>query len=427
MKKLMIGLLTMSAFAMQAQDAKAVKKALEAKDYTKAKEAAEAFYAKDAKKAEAQYYKHKAYFAIANDVAANAATPNALETGFEALKQYLATDKKLEVMVKDGEYNTNEPANRYYSAFLTRGDAALKAGEGDSTQYNVSLYNFKKALAISKMFYDQGLIKVQVDTSIVFYTGYAAMKAKNDAETEKHYLQLTDLNINITDDYRIPYQWIANYYLNVVNKKDQGKAALDAGLKFYPKDEYLLQLKNNMINGSGDYAEILANDEAKTSQPTAEFSDYILYAEHLYDYVYALDKSTDQADRAAKIKKLEATVSKCLTLKPSNSEANYLAGLLQVQAYAGVEAKIKALFGKNTPADKVEREKLRAERLQIGDVALKHFELVKSILRSKGAKRTEVETDRMKDTLKKMIYFYDAKKDETNKKSAEEDLKDLGG
>jgi hypothetical protein len=418
MKKIFVGLLGLITITTQAQNLKTVKKAFEANDFAAAKTAVEDWVTKEPNKADSWYWKHKVYQTIATTPAATALEPNAMLIGFEAVKKYNSLDKDLKMMIGENITNPTGPIEAYYNKFRIDGSANLEA-----LKYDAAIENFKNAIKVSQFFYEKKWTTAVLDTVMNFYTGYAGMKGNNNEVAETYFKKIADANASGVD-LQIAYGWLANHYLNTKKDIAAAEAMIEKGLKLYATDEYLLSLKNQSIEGSGNSDKIFANDEANIAKPDATFSNYLTYGSHLYDYLYT--DSLPKADAAEKAKKLEDVMTKGLTMKPNSVEGNFLMGMIHTQKTITIDAAIKKLKGKTTPADVEAKKKLNADKLALADLALKNFSFVSSVYRSKADKLKPEEKQRYKIILQNMKYFYSYKKEDAKAAELEETIKELG-
>lgn len=421
MKKVLLGLCLFATSTIVAQDLKSVKKAYDAKEFEKAQQAVDAFVAKDEKKAEAWYWKHKVYNAIATSEQYKTLVPDAKWKGFEAFKKYLGMDKTQVSLLTDNILDFGASIlNDYRSSFITIGGGQLdlKTQEG----YTQSFENLKKALTVFDFMYQQKAVGYSLDTLITFYAGYAAMNAKNDENTEIYYKKIADANAFGTD-YKIAYGWLANYYLTDKKDLDKAKPVIEKGIKHYPDDEYLKSLKSKSIAATGDIKAIFANHEENIAKPEAQYNDYLNYAAELFDYLY--NDSSVKTDFVEKEKRFEEVMGKGLSIKPNSAEGNFLMGMNTTQKTIEIDKQIKLLKNKKTPADIEAVKKLNADKMVLADAAIKNFELVSSLYRSKGTNLKDVEKERYRTVLTNMVYFYYFKKMDTRAKELEETLKSI--
>jgi hypothetical protein len=417
MKQVLMGLFLAASLAAQAQDVKTTKKFFEKKEFDKAQQAIDAAVAKEDKKPENWYWKHKVYSAIASSDQFKKLVPNARRTGWDALAKYVALDKNMKDMLLDNQLNYMENFNGYYTAFVKEGSVHL-----DAKNYAEAVSNFKNALDVSKFFYTQKFTTNELDTSITFYTGYAAMKGDLKQDAEVYYKRLVDANASGTD-LQIAYGWLANYYITDTKNFTKALEVAEKGLKLYPTDEYLIDQKSAAIAGTGDMKAIFANHEASIAKPDAPYSEYLRYAADLYDYIY--NDSTKKTDLEEKAKKFEEVMGKGLTMKPNSSEGNYLMGFHHANKAAAIDKQLKLYKNKKTPADLEAKKKLEATRATEVDASIKNHELTASLYRSKGATLKDNEKINYKATLTNLVNLYKFKNNLERSKSYEADLKAL--
>jgi hypothetical protein len=415
MKKMFLGLFLLSSMMVLGQDVKKAKKFLEKNELDKAQQAIDEAVTKDAAKAENYLWKHKIYYAIATSDQFKKLVPDAREIGWEAIKKYVSLDKNMTALLVEDQQNYLANFNKYYTDYVNMGSTNLNGNNfADAFKY------FKNAYNIAGFFYSQKWTTNQLDTTITFYTGYAAMKGEMKEDAELYYKKMVDANAFGTD-YQIAYGWLANYY--IVDKKDSKKGLeyAEKGLKLYPNDEYLASQKAAAIGSTGDYKAIFANHEANIAKPTATYNEYLKYAVDLYDYLYA--DSLPKADVAEKDAKFETIMGKALSMKPSSAECNYLMGFHHANKAIALNKLIKTYKNKKTPADLEAKKKLEEQlNVQI-DASLKNHDLAASIYKSRLANIKQKDKDNYISTLTSLIQFYKFKANADRVKSYEEDLK----
>ena len=420
MKKIMIACFLFAATSLAAQDKKTVTKALDAKQLDKAQQAVDAFVAKDEKNAEAWYLKSKVYTAIAESEQYSKLVPNSEKAGWEALKKYAAIDKTFQVAMKADLLTYQDNFQFYYKKFINNGSANL-----DAKNYSEALNYFKSALSVSAFFYDNKWSSIALDTTIVFYTGYTAMKGEMKEDAEVYFNKLAAANAYGTD-LRIAYGWLANYYTEVKKDTKKGLAYAEQGLKFYPTDDYLIDQKSLAIATSGDINAVFANHEVSINKPNAPYGDYLKYGIDLYGYLYDdSTAATTKKDFAEKQTKFEVVMGKGLALKPNNAEGNYLMGFHHGNKVVSLEKQIKAYNNKKTPADIAAKKALEQQRDAQVDAALKNLSLCASIYKSKMANIKENELRNYKSTLANLIVFNNYKSDKAKVTQYKADLAEL--
>jgi tetratricopeptide (TPR) repeat protein len=424
MKKVVLGFFMLAGtVAAYAQDLKAVKKFFDAKEFDKAKEAVDATLAKDDKKAENWYWKHKVYYALATTDAFKNLVPDVGQKGFEALKKSYNLDTNMVAMIKAGDNMADFAAqfNNYYTLFRVEGGSQL-----DAKNYDASFKALRNALGVSTFFYERKWITTPLDTSITFYTGYAAQNAGNKAETELYYSKLADANASGTD-IQIAYGWLTNYYLNEVNNPEKAKMAMERGLKVYPNDEYLKSMKLQLAQKNRDWNEIMKEHETAVSNPAAEFNDYLSYGADLFDYIYT-DTASPKQDLPGKMAKMEDMFNKALAKKPGSAETNYLFGMHYSQKILKMNENIKATFKGALNPDQVAKKRVaQAEVATETEKAVKYLDMAATLYGSRVDRLKENEKEHYRATLNNLVYFYNYKKMPDRVKAYEDKLKALTG
>lgn len=320
MYKLIVSVLVFSlVFTMQAQDIKTASAYYTAKDYPNAKAAIDkALQGAEAANPYAWIWKHKIYYAIGAQAGA-APEPAALEEGFAALKKVPTLPKGEEALIKEVGINYTQVFYDYYQSFISKGSAAMN---GDKN--GLACQHFAAALTVSDYFFQQKLISSPLDTMIVFYAGYTAMKNNDLIKAEAYFKKIADHNCSGTD-LQIAYGWLANFYLEN-NKTEQAKLVCEKGLNFYPGDEYLRSQQLTINRLSGNMKAVFKSFEDVLASGKAGFSDYLGYGAELYDYVY-VDAKLTAAEKPQLQKRLEEVLNKALELKPASAQANYILGM----------------------------------------------------------------------------------------------------
>jgi hypothetical protein len=401
-----------------AQDFKAIEKMISKTDLDNAQVAIEELIKKEPAKPENYYLKYKVYSAINESEKFKKMVPDPLTQSWEGLKKFASMDKNFTALIKDNVLNIAEPFDNIRKKFIAVGSTNL-----DAKNYEASFTGFKSSLEVYKVFLDQKWTTTNLDTLIVFYTGYAAMNAKKNEDAEFYFKKLIDANAS-GPDLQIAYGWLAGYYIDTKKDSKLGLETAEKGLLYYPKDEFLLDQKSKAIAASGDVNAIFANHEASIAKPDAVFADYLKYAADLYDYLYA--DSVHKPDFELKQAKFEEVMGKGLAMKPTSAEGNYLMGFHHANIAVALDQKQKAIPAKSTkPEDIKKKADLKAALGKEIDLSIKYHDLAASIYRSKAANIKPNEKINYNATLKNLISFYKYKNNLERVKSLEEELKGL--
>jgi hypothetical protein len=310
----------MLSFGIRAQDLKTAASFYTAKEYVKAKSAIDkALSSGEANNPVAWIWKHKIYYALSTGASA-ASFPNGFTEGFEALKKARQLPKGEEALMIEIGLDVTQTFYTYYTAFINNGSSML-----NKEDYSNAYSNFVQALAVSDYFYQQKLIPSAVDTQMLFYAGYTAMKGNDFTNAEKYFKTLSDHDCSGTD-LQISYGWLTNYYIEK-KKNDVAKAVCDKGLRFYPGAEYLRSKKLELERLTGNTQSLFKSYEDIIASGKAAFTDYLAYGAELYDYLYNSEANVAVNEKAALQKRLEEMLTKALQLRNGSAQANYLMGM----------------------------------------------------------------------------------------------------
>lgn len=262
--------------------------------------------------------RHKIYRAAAKN---NISTGNdALTEGYASLqKAYSMPGGKDAVIANLGADYINIFYD-YYTSFINSGSENLNA-----EKFSLSLSQFKQALDLSAFFYKQKLIKNELDTSIVFYAGYAAMKAKQDEVAYTYFKKLCDRDIAGVD-LQIAYGWLCNYLATTKKSPAEAKAVYQKGITHYPNDEYLQSMFSTIAVSYSNPEDAFALYEEKLAAGNVKLKEYLNYASMLYDYLY-IDHVNDAVNPAKKSQRLAEIINKALSLDNNSFLANYIMGM----------------------------------------------------------------------------------------------------
>jgi hypothetical protein len=412
MKQLLVAAFALMSISVHAQDLKSLKKAFDAKKYQDAINIANAL---QPAKAEEYYWIHKANYQTLVDTTLRAANPNALTNGVEAFAKMMSSDKNFtKYLLSDGIVDYTLVLNDYRNAFITNGSKAF-----DAKDYISSGKAFGGSLRVTEIT-NKAVNTQNLDTIITFYAGYSYDQAKNNELAEKYYSILVDKNCK-GQDLEISYQWMANYYLNIVKDEVKGKQYLDKGLANYPNDKYLQGLQSDMYalsNNPEVYEPFFQN---KIASKTATPEDMINYSGKLFDIFFAAGKP--KTDSVAQFAKLENIVATTYALKPNNVNVNYMKGVVTIQKLVGIESKLNAIKGKS-PAELSAKKTLDAERFTIMEAAQKNLEFIHTVFRNK-ARLDDTEKAQYALSLQYLADFYSAKKQLDKVKEVKEKLKEI--
>lgn len=304
-----VGLMTVNA-----QNLNKIKDALAAKKIIEAKGMVETLLAspKNQKNPEILYLKGKVLSAIAADATERKAMPEARLQSLDAFKKALETDKNQTTLFLT--VDNYQPVFSLYASGFEEG-----AGYYNEEKYNDALTTFKTTGVIGDYIFSQGWGLYQLDTTLIYYMGLASINAKKEDEAISYFAKLADANVGGGAEMSTPYRYLAKYYYD---KKDDANINkyINAGLKLFPKDDYLPLLALDYARDKGDAAGILKKFEELLAINPESFDITFEYAGELFSETHVAESSKRPADYKEKCKKIEDLYNKALTLKPESNE-----------------------------------------------------------------------------------------------------------
>lgn len=355
-------------------------------------------------------WKHKIYEAIGNSNVYKNSVPDAMQQGFEALKTAYNMPKGDEAMMKELGIQYTKPFNDYYIQFINNGSDKM-----NKEKYAEAVNEFKSALSVSHFFYEKEFITTDLDTMIVFYAGYCAMKAKDNIGAEQYFKQLYEKSARGTD-IQIAYGWLTNYYVETKKDVVTAKAVCDKGLLYYPTDEYLKSQLLQIARAGNNVDEIFNQYEIAVNKPSAEFADYLSYGAELYDYLYVNDdnhKITNAVTREARMKEM---LLKALQLRPASAETNYILGMYYTNKALALDMQSK------TETNDQKKAELKKQMAGFADSSVKYLEMAASIYMAKTSMKS-AEKEHLKSALQQLINLYKYQANPEKVKQVQEKLK----
>ncbi|HNP53749.1 MAG TPA: hypothetical protein PKK69_04010 [Ferruginibacter sp.] len=328
--------------------------------------------AKNAGKADAWYFKAHVYNTLSSDgKTADMDAYNYKNEAFQAYQKYQQLEPKdIRLKLEGGGY---ESYLGLYGGFYDLGAKFYNA-----KNYEGAFNSFRKAGEVKDYILKKGYEYPQyklyaLDTSLVMNTATAAMQAKKEDDAVIYYRNLTDANVG-GPDYEHVYEYLVEYY----NKKsDAGnlQVMLDKAKKFYPKNEYWLDVELKAVSQKGTRADLLAKYDELVKQNPDNFRLHYNYAVELYNDLYNRDNHVALENTALR-QKLEEILPATIALEKdheatmlqTNHYFNYAADLLKasndIKSTKPEEVKkkteLKAQANKNMDACIANAEKLVA-------------------------------------------------------------------
>lgn len=304
-----VGLMTANA-----QNLNKIKDALAANKYSEAKSMVETLLAspKNQKNPEILYLKGKVLSAIAANAKERAAMPEARLQALDAFKKSLEADKNQATLFLT--VDNYQPVFSLYASGFEEG-----AGYYNEEKYEDALAIFKTTGIIGDYIFSQGWGLYQLDTTLIYYMGLAAINGKKEDEAIGYFTKLADANVGGTSDMSTPYRYLAKHYYD---KKDEAKMNnyIDAGLKLFPKDDYLPLLALDHARDKGDMAALMKKYEELLAMNPESFDLTFEYAGELFSETHVAESSKRPANYNEQCKKIEGLYNKALSIKPESLE-----------------------------------------------------------------------------------------------------------
>lgn len=393
-KSIITALLAIATLVVGAQSVDDALKQL-GKNNEKAKDAIDKLAAdpNNAKNAEVWYVKAQIYNALATDEKFKTSVPDAYDQAFEAFKKSYDIDpnnkRMLVELYKSGFVAYEGVANKAAAAYQANDMAAAYAGYKKTVEAGDWLR--EKDISYS------GYKVPKIDTSMVFMTGYTAMKLGKNDEAMPYFTKFADAKIAREADYVIPYQFLTYQYKT---KKDEAnfKKYDQLGRELYPKDPYFVTINIDWARENNNYPDLFkAYEDLIAAQPDS-LSNNLSYASEMFDYLFIKNGDTKPADYDAIAAKIEEQIKITLSKDYEPLSSNLI--IAQLYYNQGLDMTQQADKIKSTkPEDAKKKSDLKAKALVKYDLALPYTEKVTSMLEQKGMTALN---GKEKQTLKSM-------------------------
>jgi len=455
-----VGLMTVNA-----QNLNKIKDALAANKYAEAKTMVETFLAspKNQKNPELLYLKGKVLSAIAANPKERAAMPEARLQALDAFKKSLEADKNQATLFLT--VDNYQPVFSLYASGFEEG-----AGYYNEEKYEDALGIFKTTGIIGDYIFGQGWGLYQLDTTLIYYTGLAAINVKNEDEAFGYFTRLADANVGGTSDMSTPYRYLAKYYYDKIPKlnisigqskesvikelgnpnsisKDSSEIGIDlyafdkheigidtktskvfyihqvyedtieilfnkyvnTGLKLFPKDDYLPLIYLDYIREKGDVAILLKKYEELLFLNPESFDLIFEYAGELFSETHVAESSKRPLNYREQCQKIEDLYNKALSLKPDSYETMLSLGKHFYNQMLFLDEDIYKARGTNPDVVK-KKAQLQA---QLDELVNKSIPVLEKIFNNYDpmGKLKVSERSNFKSACTLLNYCYDKKKD----------------
>jgi hypothetical protein len=261
--------------------------------FKKAKEGIDKFLgdAKNAAKGDGWFYKGRIYNALSKDSLLSPAEAVKLKLdAFEAFKKYQQLDAKEVSFLLENHVSYFDLYNGFFD---------VGAREFNAKNFAASFEGFKNALMVeeyvnSKKYEYNGFKFSDLDTSLIINIAVAANQAKNEEASVSYYRKLTDANVS-SEQYINIYQYLVEYYLK---KNDEANlnAMLEKGKKFYPNDEYWVQVELDRVAKSDNKEALMAKYEELMKRYPEKYTYPYNLAVEIYNDLYTADARPANAE-----------------------------------------------------------------------------------------------------------------------------------
>lgn len=303
------GLMTVSG-----QNLNKIKESIAANKTSEAKTAIETFLnnPKYQKNPELYYLKGKVLSAISTNASERAAMPEARMLALDAFKKALEIDKNQSTLYLT--VDNYKPVFDLYSSGFEEGAAYYNA-----SKFEEALGTFKNTGVIGDYIFAQGWGLYKLDTTLTYYMGLSALNAKKEDQAIAYFAKLADANVGGNSDMATPYRYLAKFYFDKKDDANMNKY-IDAGLKIFPKDDYLPLLAIDNARDKNDMAFLLKKFEQLLAINPASFDLTFDYASELFGETHVSEASKRPADYTERCSKIEGLYNKALALKADSYE-----------------------------------------------------------------------------------------------------------
>ncbi len=365
MKKLFVSFLFCSAgFVAVAQRAKvsSAEDYLGKKELEKAKADIDAALQNDKTKNDAKtwYVKGKVMEEMATK---NKSVADALES-FDAYKKALEIDPKM----KEAMLEMNQRMVNLYATVGIAGYGNLNEQICDS-----SLENFKYATEIAEFYNSKNLGgSIPTDTSMTFYTGYAAQQANKKDDALTYLKKAADLQFKGEPAL---YVILAQAYEEKGDNANWLKT-FEQGNAMFPKYKRFNYMYMFYYSKTGKTAELLGMLEKKMAENPNDAATVLDYAIRVDNMANPRDEKGEDQPKPANydelMNKAEAAYKKAVELNGNDATANFQLGALYFNRAVGFNKELNSMDSKQQSSPKAKELQGKVDNLM--GIALPYFE-----------------------------------------------------
>ena len=394
------GLMTVSG-----QNLNKIKESIAANKLTEAKTAIETFLnnPKYQKNPELYYLKGKVFSAISMNATERATMPEARMLALDAFKKALEIDKNQSTLYLT--VDNYKPVFDLYSSGFEEGAAFYNA-----SKFEEALGTFKNTGVIGDYIFAQGWGLYKLDTTLTYYMGLSALNAKKEDQAISYFAKLADANVGGNSDMATPYRYLAKFYFDKKDDANMNKY-IDAGLKIFPKDDYLPLLAIDNARDKNDMAFLLKKFEQLLAINPESFDLTFDYASELFGETHVSEASKRPADYTERCSKIEGLYNKALALKADSYETMLSLGKHFYNQMLFIEEDSYKVKG-TTPEAVKKKADYAALINEMVDKTIPQLEKVFTHYDPQGKLKVG-ERSNFKSACSLLNYCYDKKKDKT--------------
>ena len=404
MRKILFILIAMTCFmTVSAQNLSKVKTMIEEKKFLEANTALDELLKtpKAQKKFDVHYLKSKVLSAISGDPELRRKMPGTRIKALDEFKKALELEKNetLAMMVVD-KY---EPVVSLYSIGFEEA-----ADHYNNARYEDSYNTFKEVEIVGEYIFSQNWGLYKLDTTLTLYLGLAALNAKKEDLAVEYFTKLADDNIGGKPDLATPYRYLAKHFYD---KKDEVKMRkyIDAGLKQYPKDDYLPQLLIESVRDKNDMPLLFKTYEELLAINPESFDVIYDYAAELFGVTHVSESSKKASNYDELCSKIQSLYEQALNLKPDSHLTMLSLGKHFYNQMLFIEEDLYKVKGQGTEQTK-KREEINAMIDRLGNKAIPRLEAVFNHYDKMG-KLNVSDKSNFKSACSLLNYCYTMKKD----------------
>jgi tetratricopeptide (TPR) repeat protein len=372
MKKLLVSFifcgLGVAAMAQRAKVSSA-DDAVKSNDLVKAKADIQAALENDKTKNEAKtwYVKGKVYEALATKD----------KSSGEAMEAFESYKKALEISPKMPEALL-EMNQRMFNLYATVGNAGY--GNLNDQKYDSAYARFNEAFSIAQFYNGKNLGgTIPTDTSMTFYTGYAASQAGKKDEAVTYLTKAADLQFKGEPAL---FVILAQLYEEKGDKANWLKA-IESGKTMFPKDKRFNDMEMIYYSKTGKTDELIGMLEKKVAESPNDFQTVLDYGIRVDNLANPHDPEPKPANYDDLMTKAEGAYKKAIELKSDDATANFQLGALYFNRAVGYNKELNGMDSKLQNSPKAKDLQTKVEGLM--NQALPFFEKADENFTAKGS------------------------------------------